>query len=91
MSGRQTLFVCDDYLFSHKRPPADSLRLARAAPATYDLTILSNHYWMFYHPWRAQPNPPDLAAWNALLDDLLGAPDYEISSFSAFAKDTDTK
>ena len=52
----QMLYICDDYLFSHKRDPAESLLLARAALAQNELTIICNHYWMFFHPWRAQPN-----------------------------------
>ncbi len=81
----QTLFVCDDYLFSHKRAPTESLRLARRALARNDLTIVSNHYWTFFHPWRAQPNRPDYTAWNAFLDEALKRDKYEVTSFSAYA------
>ncbi len=78
------LFVCDDYLFSHKRAPAESLSLARAALTRRDLAIVGNHYWMFYHPWRPRPNPADFAAWNAFLDDALSG-GHEITTFSAYA------
>ena len=81
----QKLFVCDDYLFSHKRDPAESLRLARTALARNDLTIVCNHYWTFFHPWRAQPNRPDYTAWNAFLDEALKRDKYEVTSFSASA------
>jgi len=85
IARRQMLFVCDDYLFSYKRPPAESLRLARAALARNDLTIICNHYWMFYHPWRPRPNPADFAAWNGVLDVLLAAEDFLIQRFADFA------
>ena len=81
----QALFVCDDYLFTHKRSPADSLRLARKALSENALTIVSNHYWSFYYPWRDQPNAPDTDAWNAFLDDALADGDTEITTFSAYA------
>ncbi len=83
INDRQMLYVCDDYLFSYQRDPADSLRLARAALARNDLTIICNHNWMFYHPWRPEPNPPDIAAWHSLLDDILGTDDCKVISFSA--------
>ena len=82
---RQMLYVCDDYLFNYQRDPAESLRLAIAALAQNDLTIISNHYWMFYHPWRPEPNRPDIAAWNSLLDTILDVEDCEITSFGALA------
>ena len=82
----QMLYVCDDYLFSYKRDPAESLRLARWALAENDLTIISNHYWMFFHPWRTQPNPADFGAWNALLDDVLGGA-FEVTTFSGYSAD----
>ena len=82
---RQMLYVCDDYLFNYQRYPAESLRVARAALAQNDLTIISNHYWMFYHPWRPEPNRPDIAAWNSLLDTIMDAEDWEITSFGALA------
>ncbi len=81
----QKLFVCDDYLFSHKRDPAESLARARAALEKNDLIIISNHYWMFFHPWRSQPNPADFAAWQALLHDLLMREEWRIMTFSALA------
>lgn len=85
INRRQMLYVCDDYLFSYQRDPAESLRLARAALATDDLTIVCNHYWMFYHPWRSQPNVADIAAWQSLLDAVLDADDCEVVSFSGYA------
>jgi len=85
INQRQMLFVCDDYLFTHQRDPAESLRLARAALADEDLSIVCNHYWMFYHPWRSQPKAADIAAWHSLLDAILGAGDCEIASFAGYA------
>ena len=85
INRRQALYVCDDYLFTHKRGPAESLPLARNALARNALTIICNHYWMFFHPWRPQPNAPDYAAWNALLDDVLTRGDFTVTTFSAFA------
>lgn len=85
INPRQMLYVCDDYLFTYQRHPAQSLRLARESLATKDLTIVCNHYWMFYHPWRAQPNAADIAAWHSLLDAVLGADDCEVASFSEYA------
>ena len=61
----QTLYVCDDYLFTHKREPAENLRLARAALREHELLIVCNHYWMFDYPWRSQPNREFMAAWDA--------------------------
>ena len=85
INERQMLYVCDDYLLNYQRDPAESLRLARAALAQNDLTIISNHYWTFYHPWRPEPNRPDIAAWNSLLDTIMDAEDCEITSFGALA------
>ncbi len=84
MKKGQMLYVCDDYLFTYKRKPAESLSLARAALAGNRLTIISNHYWMFFHPWRDEPNPRDFAAWNAFLDEVLGVDGPEVTSFSAY-------
>ncbi len=84
ITSGQSLYVCDDYLFTHQRDPAESLGAARAALAENALTIICNHYWMFFYPWRKQPKPTDLAAWSALLDDVLSG-DFEVSSFSALA------
>lgn len=86
----QNLFVCDDYLFTHKRDPAESLQLARAAIKEKALTIISNHYWTFFHPWRAQPNQLEYVAWNALLDDVLRGDRCDVASFSAFAERRET-
>ena len=55
------------------------------ALAENDLTIICNHYWMFFHPWRAEPNPPDIAAWNELLDDVLDKSRFEVTTFTADA------
>ncbi len=85
MNRRQQLFVCDDYLFSYQRDPAESLRRARMALAENALTIVSSHYWMFFHPWREQPNPRAIAAWNAFVGEALALPDSRITSFSAYA------
>lgn len=82
----QMLYVCDDYLFTYKRRPAESLRLARAALAENDLIVVSNHYWMFFHPWRAAPNAADMKAWNALLDDLFSSDEIAVTSFSDYAR-----
>ena len=88
INPRQMLFVCDDYLFTYQRDPAESLRLARVALAAKDMTIVCNHYWMFYHPWRPQPNEADIAAWNALLDVILDADDCEVATFAEYAART---
>ena len=85
INQRQMLYVCDDYLFTYQRDPTESLRLARGSLATKDLTIVCNHYWMFYHPWRSQPNAADIAAWHSLLDAILGADDCDIDSFAGYA------
>ena len=85
INQRQLLYVCDDYLFSCQRDPAESLRLARAALAEEDLIIVCNHYWMFFHPWKPQPNAADISAWQSLLDGILEADDYEIASFAGYA------
>ena len=83
----QTLFVCDDYIFNHKRDPAQSLSIARATLAAHDLSIICNHYWMFYHPWRDHPNPAAYAAWQSLLDDvLLGSETHRVTTFDRFAR-----
>ena len=82
----QMLYVCDDYLFTYKRTPPESLRLARAALAGNDLSIVSNHYWMFFHPWREAPNAADMDAWNAFLDEVLAADGPAVMSFSGYAE-----
>lgn len=84
--GGQMLFVCDDYMFTHKGDPAQSLVRARAAMAGGELTIICNHYWMFYHPWRDRPNAPDYAAWNRLLDEVLGGETHQATTFDGFAR-----
>ena len=81
----QALFVCDDYLFTHTRAPAESLRRARRMLMDQRLIIVSSHYWMFYHPWRGQPGAEMMAAWSAFLDDVLAADDIQVMSFSAYA------
>ena len=78
----QMLYVCDEYLFSHKVKPSKSLRRARKAIAGNDLTIVSNHYWMFFHPWRPTPNAEDFACWNSLLDDVLGQGSCDAATFA---------
>lgn len=82
----QMLYVCDDYLFTYQRDPTESLLKARTALQENELTILCNHYWMFFHPWRAGANKPDMAAWHAFLDEALDADRHEITSFSAYAR-----
>ena len=82
----QMLYVCDDYLFTYQREPVESLRLARAALADNELTIVCNHYWMFYHPWRDEPNAANMAAWNEFLDEVLAAADCQVMSFSGYAQ-----
>ena len=81
----QALFVCDDYLFTHKREPADSLQLARAALHENALSIVCNHYWMFDYPWREEPNREFMAAWDAWLDELLATNDCRVTTFSGYA------
>ena len=85
IQGGQMLFVCDEYIFTYKHDPDQSLRMARAALAGNELTIFCNHYWMFYHPWRAHPNARDYAAWNTVLDDVLGNEKYKVTTFDGFA------
>ncbi len=85
INQQQMLFVCDDYLFTYQRDPAESLRLARESLANDDLTIVCNHYWMFTHPWRPQPNAADITAWHSLLDAILDEADCEIASFAGYA------
>ena len=86
ISPRQMLYICDDYLFTYQRDPAESLRRARESLAADGLTIVSNHYWMFYHPWRARPNSPDYRAWNALLDEVLVDARLKFTGFSRYAE-----
>jgi len=82
INPRQTLYICDEYLFSHRANPAESLQRARTALAHNELTIVCNHYWMFFHPWRATPNPEAIAHWNSLLDDVLESGNFEITTFA---------
>ena len=85
VNQRQMLFVCDDYLFTYQRAPAESLRRAAASLTTGQMTIVCNHYWMFYHPWRPEPNAADLAAWHTLLDAILDSDTCKVESFAGFA------
>ena len=82
LNAGQSLFVCDDYVFTHRSDPAQSLARARQLLSENELTIISNHYWMFFHPWREQANAADMAAWNALVDDVLGGDAFDIVTFS---------
>ena len=81
IAAGQSLFVCDDYLFTHRIDPAQSLARARQLLSRNDLTIISNHFWMFFHLWREEPNAADIAAWNALLDDILEGGAFECHDF----------
>ena len=58
-----------------------------AASSQYEMTIICNHNWIFFHPWRPRPNAADIAAWGALLDAILGADadESEVASFSGYA------
>lgn len=87
ITARRALFVCDDYQFTHRRDPAQSLLMARAALEENDLAIICNHYWMFYHRWRGRPNAPVYAAWNSLLDNVLAGETHQVTTFDRFARD----
>ena len=91
INAKQMLYVCDEYSFTHTRPAEESLALARVALAENALTILGNHYWMFFHPWRAQPNASNYAAWNALLDHLLSGEGHRVTGFSRYAQELLTR
>ena len=86
INERQRLYVCDEYLFTHQRAAEESLLRARSALKENALTIISNHYWMFYHPWRDSPDAGRLSAWNDLLDDVLDKDEFEITGFADEAR-----
>ena len=83
IAGDQTLFICDEYLFTHKTDPSVSLRRARQLLSSQRLTIISNHHWMFTWPAPGKPCAAARAAWHALLDEALGCQDIAVATFSA--------
>lgn len=76
------LYVCDEYFYIHRDDPQNSLERARTLLAHNDLTIITNHYWMFYHDWQDTPNKNMMDSWNSLLDDILNDESVQIVSFS---------
>ena len=71
LNGSQRLYVCDEYFYTHRDDPSESLDRARKSLQENNLTIITNHYWMFYYDWEKKPNPTMMESWNSLLDEIL--------------------
>lgn len=84
LNATQSLFVCDDYFFTHRDDPHESLMRASKHLALYKLAIITNHYWMFFHDWQMEPDPAMLHHWNLLLDQMLSDKTMDIVSFQQY-------
>jgi|GEM_PF-1581365 len=82
LPNSQWIYVCDEYFYSHRDNPQESLERVRASISQNELTTIVNHYWMFYHDWQETPDNELLTSWNQLLDDILDNDAMEIVSFS---------
>jgi len=81
LSNGLKLFTCNEYLFTHRDKPDESLTNARERLRTETLLIVANHYWTFFYDW-AGPNESMLRCWRAFVDDVLANPDHELTTFS---------
>jgi hypothetical protein len=80
-NGRR-IFTCDEFLFTHRRGPGESISDARQRMQTETLLVIANHYWTFFYDWNG-PNTQLLAEWDLFVDDLLAASgSHEITTFS---------
>lgn len=82
LTNSQWLYVCDEYFYTHRDNPQESLEQIKSSLVQNDLTIITNHYWMFYHDWEDTPNKDMMDSWNHLLDDILSDDEVQIVSFS---------
>jgi predicted deacetylase len=79
-NGRR-IVTCDEYLFTHRRKPGESISDARHRMRTGTLLVLANHYWTFFYDWNG-PNTQLLAEWDLFVDDLLTANgDHQVTTF----------
>jgi len=78
----QWLYICDEYFYSHRDDPQESLQQIRASLAEHELTTIVNHYWMFYYDWKDNPNEDIMTSWNQLLDEVLYDDSIQIIPFS---------
>lgn len=78
----QWLYICDEYFYSHRDDPQESLKRARASLAEHKLITIVNHYWSFYYDWEDHPDEDLMTNWNLLLDDVLYDDSIQIVSFS---------
>jgi hypothetical protein len=83
-SGKR-LYTCDEYLFTHRDDPQQSLqnaydRLLHESPLT-----ITNHHWTFFHDWQNKANDLMLDHWNQLVDKMLSDRDIEITTFSTYS------
>jgi len=80
------LFVCDEYLFTHRDDPEACLSNARLRLQTAETLIVANHYWCFFYDWEG-PKDDLLAAWYQFADELRNQPDRPITTFANAATD----
>jgi len=80
----RVFFTCDEYLYTHRHDPAESLATARYRLQQHDLLVVANHYWSFFYDWD-EPNRAMLDSWHTFLDDALQTPDLTVTTFAAAA------
>lgn len=83
LSEAQSLFTCDEYLFTDKAPPDECLATARRRLQTANPLIVANHYWNFYYDWAGDQLELH-RSWNLFLDEVLTDPSWRITTFSAW-------
>lgn len=81
LTDTQTLYVCDNYFYTHRNDAHTSLMNVGKHMALNDLTIITNHYWMFFHDWNATANPNIMMYWNKFLDQVLDDDSIEFTTF----------
>lgn len=82
LKDTQILYVCDNYFYTHRDDPHNSLMDVGKHLALNDLTIITNHYWMFFYDWNPIPNADKLSKWHKLLDHVLSDDTIEIAHFN---------
>lgn len=83
INDSQKLYVCDNYFYTHRDDPHDSLMNVSKHIALYKLTTITNHYWMFFNDWEPNPNPNIMLHWDKFLDQILDDRTIQITQFDA--------
>jgi peptidoglycan/xylan/chitin deacetylase (PgdA/CDA1 family) len=81
LSNGLRLFTCNEYLFTHRDNPDESLAKARERLTTESILIIANHYWTFFYDWDG-PNASMLQSWYRFVDDLLANSNCKLTTFS---------